>query len=141
MQSDPKYTDAEVSVDLAADVEDEAPDRAEFLRDHLGVPTDGRVIVTRPPMDNEDESNRDDGRWIVATIPFRDHRKDDAPWAAFPDKQKGRRQPIWKWENPEDDPEDITLSPSYGRKKGTDGAWSGEWEIHCWIKNGDLDLL
>jgi hypothetical protein len=137
MQSDPKYEGAEVTVELADDVDD--PDRAKFLRDHLGVPTDGRAIVTRPPMDDEDYSGRDDGRWIVGTIPFRDYRKDDDPWAAFPEKQKGRRQPIWKWENPDDDPENITLSPSYGRKKGE--QWSGEWEIHCWIKNGDIELL
>ena len=138
MQSDEKYRGATVDVELADEVAADEPERAEFLRSHFGVPTDGIVAIL---YEQDEESNRDDGRWIAGTIPFRDHRT-DGPWFAFPDKPKGRKQPIWEWTNPEEPVENITLAPSFGRHEGTDDdPWGGEWEIHCWIRNGEVDLL
>lgn len=70
------------------------------------------------------------------TFPFRDHRKDDAPWFGRPDSEKWHRSPVWKWQNPEEDPhEDLTLNPSIGTQSDQ------ELSFHCYIRNGEIDWL
>jgi len=68
------------------------------------------------------------------TFPFRDVNKDDEPWSAFPDKENYKQHPIWKWQNPNEDPhENLTLAPSIGVGQPT--------EFHCFIRNGEIDWL
>lgn len=98
------------------------------------VPIDGYVHILYRDPDNPQSGRDEDGRWYAGSFPFRDHRKDDAPWAAFPDKPKGKRHPVWKWQNPEDDPhEELTLNPSIGLGDPT--------YLHCWIRDGELEWL
>jgi hypothetical protein len=98
------------------------------------LPVDGFAEILYPR-----EPDPDDGWWQVKescwrhSIPFRDESK-DGPWFAYPDADKWKRCPIWKWTNAPNT-EDLTLRPSYGMR---DGAG---WEIHCWIRSGDIDLL
>jgi hypothetical protein len=70
------------------------------------------------------------------TFPFRSVEKDDAPWFGRPDADKWHRSPIWKWQNPDEDPhERLTLNPSIGRQD-EDGI-----TFHCYIRNGEIDWL
>jgi len=68
------------------------------------------------------------------TFPFRDVNKDDEPWAAFPDGENFKQHPIWKWQNPDEDPhESLTLSPSIGV--------GHPLEFHCYIRDGGIEWL
>jgi hypothetical protein len=104
------------------------------FRDHHvlneDVPIDGQVAFYYPDRLSPDV---DKGAWSFA-FPFRDYRKDGAPWAAFPEKPKWKRHPVWKWTNPEQDPhEHLTLKPSLG---------VGEpLSFHCWIRDGEIEWL
>lgn len=115
----------------------------EYLSGHhvlnADVPIDGQVEFHRYYREDEDDhvpSQTHEGRpyWNVAEFPFRDHRKDDAPWAAFPEKPNFKSHPVWEWENPDADPhESLTLSPSLGL---------GEpMYFHCWVRDGEVDWL
>lgn len=104
------------------------------LRDyHLlnqDVPIDGQVCFYYP--DSLEVAG--EGVWSH-TFPFRDHRKDGDPWAAFPDKPEHKSHPVWKWQNPEEDPyESLTLKPSLG--VGHDGL-----SFHCWVRDGEVEWL
>lgn len=68
------------------------------------------------------------------TFPFRDHRSSES-WFARPNAEKWNRGPVWKWQNPGEDPhESLTLSPSIG-------LGGGEITFHCYIRNGEIDWL
>lgn len=98
------------------------------------VPIDGLVhLLFRDPEDPQGGRDQD-GRWYAGSFPFRDHREDADPWFAFPDKGEFERHPVWKWQNPEEDPhEQITLKPSIGLGQ--------PMYLHCWIKQGEIDWL
>lgn len=103
------------------------------LRDHHilneDVPIDGIVAFYYPGgLDPDSEQ----APWSF-TFPFRDHRRDDAPWFAFPDRPEWERHPVWKWENPEKGRENITLSPSLGVGQ--------PMTFHCWIRDGEVAWL
>lgn len=67
-------------------------------------------------------------------FPFRSVKKGDSPWFARPDGEKRDRHPIWKWQNPDEDPhENLTLKPSIGKRNS-----DGEIVFHCWIENGEI---
>lgn len=129
MDTEPKYqNESELLVEMAGE-NDYTP---EFHLLNEDVPIDG--IVTFLYRDEGNPSTRDDGKWKVGSFPFRDHRKDDAPWAAFPDKPNGENHPVWKWTTPEDDPhESLTLSPSLGL--------GSPMYFHCWVRNGEIQWL
>ena len=133
MQSDPEYQHAVVLVDMAHKHGGSAPDTMVINDD---VPIDGIVDLRypreTPPPDGWQDG--DDTYWRHS-IPFRDHRK-GGPWFGRPDGEKGQRSPVWKWQNPEESIESITLNPSYGMGDG-----DGGYKIHCYIRNGEVDLL
>lgn len=109
--------------------------RNEPLRDHHqlneDVPIDGIVCFYFPDRLDPDV---DEGPWSFS-FPFRDHRKGDHPWFAFPDREKWERHLVWKWQNPEGDPhENLTLKPSLGI--GRD-----DLVFHCYIRNGEIEWL
>ena len=134
MQSKPEYQHAIVVVDLAEKHGGDAPD---FLVVNEDVPTDGVVDLRypreTPPPDGWDETH---GEFWRHSIPFRDHRK-DGPWFGWPENDQWHRQPVWKWQNPDEPTENITLNPSYGMRD----TENDRWEIHCYIRNGEVDLL
>jgi len=159
MQSDPKFRDCAIAVRLAGERErDEFQEYREKrlearrsdpdspvvggertnhpLRDHHllneDVPISGQVQLYFP--DRLDKIDPDEPGAFSFAIPFRDHRE-HGQWFARPDAEKWRRHPVWKWENPEDDRENITLSPSYGVRP------DGDWTLHCWIRDGSIELL
>jgi len=43
----------------------------------------------------------------------------------------------WRWENPDEPTEDITLSPSIGVGRDQSGGW--DW--HCYVRDGEVDNL
>lgn len=101
------------------------------LRDHHllneDVPIDGQVTFYFPDvLDDADETGL-----FAFSFPFRSAEKTDAPWFARPDAEKFSRHPVWKWENPEADRDDITLSPSLG--VGREAL-----VFHCFIEDGDV---
>lgn len=104
------------------------------LRDHHilneDVPIDGVVCFYYPGrLDDPDES----GVWSFS-FPFRDYSEDSAPWYAFPDREKGSRHPVWRWENPDRDPKaSLTLSPSLGVGDPV--------TFHCYIRGGEVEWL
>lgn len=95
-----------------------------------GIPVDGWITFYNP------EKLRSLEPYKHGTFPFRDHRKDDSEWFGRPDADKWHRSPIWKWQNPEDPVDDITLNPSIGRRGDGD-----EVTFHCYIRNGEIDWL
>lgn len=106
-------------------------DQEDFHQLNEDVPVDGYVHFYYP-----DRVKKRDGPagWRSFSFPFRDHRKDDAPWFAFPDADKWERHPVWKWKNPDLDPhEHLTLKPSLGV-----GGGSGSITFHCWIEDGQV---
>jgi len=53
----------------------------------------------------------------------------------FPDAPQDVNSPTtWRWENPDADPSEVTVSPSIGYYK-TDG---GEWVYHFFVENGSV---
>lgn len=114
------------------------------------VPIDGQIEFRYPKTEEDLEENRG-GRndyWIAASFPFRDHRKNNDPWAAFPEKPNFEQHPVWKWQNPEDARRDddsnleydeevveetITLSPSIGLGQ--------PMYFHCHVREGEIDWL
>lgn len=131
MDTEAKYrNDSLLEVDLVQEGSDWPPDHHALNQD---VPIDGKVaILFRDPEDPR--GGRDeDGRWYAGHFPFRDHRDDDHPWAAFPDKPNFEQHPVWKWQNPEEDADQITLKPSIGLGQ--------PMYLHCWIKQGEIEWL
>lgn len=106
----------------------------EPLRNHHqsnpDVPISGIICFYFPEgLDEDSEVNP----WSF-TFPFRDHRQETAPWAAFPEKSKLRQQPVWKWTNPSADPHArLTLEPSIGV--------GDPMQFHCWVQNGEVTWL
>lgn len=152
MDTEQKYVDcAEFYTQLAGEPEPgfiteyhengvENPDRnvigydpTESFRDHHllneDVPIDGYVQFYNPDAGEQGEP------FLFFGFPFRDHRKTDAPWAAYAEKPNGKNHPVWKWQNPEMDPHKrLTLSPSLG--VGRD-----ELTFHCYIRDGEIEWL
>lgn len=94
-----------------------------------GVPIDGQVTFYYPDKVESGDPFK------YGDFPFRD-ADTDGPWFMRPDADKWRRQPIWKWQNPDADPhEDLTLSPSIGRRA------DGDIVFHCYIRDGEIDWL
>jgi len=140
MDTEQKYrNEVEVVVELVGDdpdprLEPTAPNasRTSVSEEHFGVPVDGWVtILYRNP---DKESNLPSGKWKVGSFPFRAADKDEHPWFGFPEKDAGKKQPIWKWQNPDDAAEDLTLRPSIGM--GT-----GDPYFHVWVNNGAVDFV
>lgn len=97
------------------------------------VPIDGQVTFYFP--DRLDDTGADADGALSYTFPFRDHRKDDAPWEARPEAEEFSNHPVWKWENPEEDPEEnLTLSPSLG-------IGGDDLTFHCFIRGGEIEWL
>lgn len=97
------------------------------------VPIDGKVhLLYRDPEDPQGGRN-EDGRWYAGSFPLRDHRKDDHPWAAYPEEENFSQHPVWKWQNPEEDADQLTLNPSIGLGQ--------PMYLHCWIKQGEIEWL
>lgn len=141
MDTDEKYLGDEIFVTLAGE---RGPDwyvehmesrdscvRVNPANDHHAldpdVPVDGWITFYDPDLLEAGEPFKH------GTFPFRDHRKDGAPWAAFPAKPKGKRQPVWQWKNPEDDVGDLTLSPSIGTGDPVN--------FHCYVREGKIEWL
>lgn len=68
------------------------------------------------------------------SFPFRSVEKGGL-WFSFPDKDKGKKRPVWKWKNPDEPLSKVTLNPSLGI--GSDG----ETKFHCWVKNGEVEWV
>jgi hypothetical protein len=135
MQSNSEYEHAVVVVEQSEKHGGEAND---YYFNDESLPVDGFVEIRYPrdPENTDLESDWDaqSGQYWIHSIPYRDYRETDALWFARPDAEKWSRMPIWKWQNPPET-EAITLEPSYGMKSD-DG-----WNIHCYIRNGEVDLL
>lgn len=100
------------------------------------VPVDGFVHILYRDPDEPDSGRDKDGRWYAGSFPFRSTEKDADPWFAFPDKPKGERHPVWEWKNPDEDPhESITLKPSIGLGS------AGDWRLHVYITDGEIEFL
>lgn len=96
------------------------------------IPVDGWVTFYDPDLLETGEPFKH------GTFPFRSVDTDDQ-WFVHPDAQKGRRRPIWKWENPEEDPtEHLTLSPSIGMGMTEP---SEDPDFHCFIQDGEIKWL
>lgn len=137
MDTEDKYlNDPLLEVELAKNLPEDSNRRTHPLNND--VPIDGHVHILFRRSDEPDSGRDKDGRWYAGSFPFRDHRSDEYLWAAYPDKPNGRNHPVWKWQNPDEDPhENITLNPSIGLGKGE----SKGWRLHCWIKNGEIDFI
>jgi hypothetical protein len=135
MQSDTEYGHAVVLVDMAHKHGGSAKDTMAVNDD---VPIDGVVDLRypreTPPPDGWEDG--DDTYWRHS-IPFRNHRRDGHPWFGRPDADEWSRCPVWKWLNPNETVENITLSPSYGMRDSENGGY----KIHCYIHDGEADLL
>lgn len=94
------------------------------------VPVDGQICFYWP---DRLESVNDGNRPFAFEFPFRDHRKDDAPWFAAPDANKFSKHPVWRWKNPDAQRENITLEPSLGI--------GDPMRFHCYVRGGDIDWL
>jgi len=50
----------------------------------------------------------------------------------FPNAPQDAETPVtWRWENPDADPQDVTVSPSIGY-----GKRDGEWRYHFFVEDG-----
>lgn len=148
MDTEDKYLDTEFYVQMVGeappdfavdyyerrinDPDDSLVDYQRELRDHhqldKNVPIDGIVAFYWP-----DQLEKEDGTPWSFSFPFRDNRKDDEPWFAFPDKDSPKRHPVWKWQNPEESTDNITLDPSLGVGQPP--------TFHCYIRNGEIQWL
>jgi hypothetical protein len=129
MDTDPKYRN-----DPLLEVECPGHRDAHVLNED--VPIDGFVHILYRDPDEPQSGRNKDGRWYAGSFPFRSANKDDAPWFAFPDKDKGKRHPVWEWQNPDEDPnESLTLEPSIGLGS------TGDWRLHVYIRDGAIDWL
>lgn len=139
MDTTEKYLDDEFYVVLAGERPDE-----KFIYTNRGVDDihegsdiqparDHHYIGEEPPVDGwvtfYDPDLLDEGEpFKHGTFPFRDHSKDNL-WFALPDEEKGSKHPVWKWQNPDEDPhENLTLKPSIGMGDN----------FHCWIEQGEI---
>jgi hypothetical protein len=88
----------------------------------------GELPLERAQMWNPyvtDENARGHRDCIIAT----------ADCEHFPDAPQDDGVPTtWRWENPGDDPENLTVSPSIGYYK-TD---AGEWVYHFFVEDGNV---
>ena len=134
MQSSDEYRHAIVLVDMAHKHGGSAPDTMVINDD---VPING-IVDLRYPRETPPPDGWQDGdeTYWRHSIPFRDHRK-DGPWFGRPDGEKWQRSPVWKWQNPEKSIENITLNPSYGMRDSENGGY----KIHCYIRDGEVELL
>lgn len=133
MDTEPKYrNDSLLEVHLNGEAQNDYPPEHHPLNDD--VPIDGMITLLYRDPEEPDSGRDEDGRWKAGTFYFRDHRKDDDPWAAFPEEDNFSQHPVWKWKNPEKDPhEHITLNPSIGLGQPL--------YLHCWIKQGEIEWL
>lgn len=131
MQSDSRFEEVVVQVFMAGKHGGDRPNTHPL---NEAVPIDG-FIELRYPREDEPFDPETDGQYWRLSWPFRDHREDGL-WFARPDGEKWERSPVWEWENPEEPVENITLSPSYGMKND-----DGSWHIHCYIRDGEVELL
>ena len=141
MDTDEKYLGDEFFVKMAGE---RGPD---WYIEHMeskenvvsvGPASGNRRIGEQPPVDGwvtfYDPDLLEAGEpFKHGDIPFRDYRKTAAPWFAFPDKPAGEKHPVWKWQNPDEDPhESLTLQPSIGLHGSA---------MHCYIRDGEIDWL
>jgi len=104
------------------------------LRDHRAlnedVPIDGQIRFYWP---DRMEPDCEEG-WKSFEFPFRSVEKDDAPWAAYPDKENFSQHPVWEWQNPNEDPhEKLTLKPSIGV--------GSPLTFHCFVRDGEVEWI
>lgn len=97
------------------------------------VPIDGQISLLYRDPEAPQRGRKKDGRCYAGTFPFRDYRKDDHPWEAHPDWDAATQHPVWKWLNPNQDPDQITLEPNIKRGRKP--------YLHCWIKEGEIGWL
>lgn len=91
-------------------------------------PVDGWVTFYNPDLLEQGEPFKH------GTFPFRDYRTDGL-WFAKPDEDEWSKHPIWKWQNPEEDPHsNLTLKPSIGKQ-------DGKITFHCHIRNGEIKWI
>lgn len=94
------------------------------------VPVDGFVTFYDPGLLESGSAYKH------GTFPFRSVNKDDPPWFARPDDDEWSRHPVWKWQNPDEDPNHhLTLTPSIGLR-GDDGI-----RFHVFIRDGEIVWL
>jgi hypothetical protein len=102
------------------------------------IPIDG-LVEFRYPRYQEDQPDRFDldesGHFWRLTFPYRSVEKDDEPWFGNPNGGEWSRRPIWKWQNPNDPLDEMTLSPSIGKQS------DGEMDFHCYVRNGEIEWL
>jgi len=73
--------------------------------------------------------------WKYYDFPFRSVNKDDDLWFAYPDREKFTKQPVWKWQNPDESISELTLKPSIGVNA------DDELTFHCFVENGEIEWL
>lgn len=102
------------------------------------IPIDG-VVEFRYPRYQDDQPDEfrpdEDGYFWRLTYPYRSIEKDEHPWFGRPDAEDFHRRPIWKWQNPDEPLDEMTLNPSIGKRS------DGEIDFHCYIRNGEIDWL
>lgn len=100
---------------------------------------DTRVMGVNPPVDgrvtfyNPDKLEAGEG-YKHFDFPFRDENR-EGDWFGNPDEDKGRKYPVWKWENFGESLDEITLNPSLGVSP------RGTTVFHCFIKDGEIEWL
>lgn len=102
------------------------------------IPIDGTIEFRYPRYqdDQPDEFRPDeDGYYWRLTFPYRSVEKDSPPWLGAPERDKWSKRPIWKWQNPDEPLEQMTLEPSIGLR-GDDGI-----RFHCYVRNGEIEWL
>lgn len=102
------------------------------------IPIDGTVEFRYPRyQDDQPDEFRpyENGYFWRMTFPYRDKRRDEHPWFRFPEEEKGKRHPIWKWENADEPLDNMTLSPSIGKSN------DGEMVFHCYVRDGKIEWL
>jgi hypothetical protein len=130
MQSNAEYEHAVLEVEPSEKHGGKSPDHYYGEAD---LPIDGFAEIWYPRETDPEPDWHEREAHYHHPIPYRDEAA-DGPWFAFPDASAWSRSPIWKWQNAPDT-ENITLAPSYGTKS------DGEWKLHCWIRDGEIDLL
>lgn len=119
----------------------EWPDSAEDIgliishgsRDYRGVTVDGMVELHDLPAKKAGKPYR------AGPFPYRGEERGGKAYDINEDGDT--TLPVWLWVNDYEDPSNLTLKPSIGWGEPDDDDDEEEWDLHVFIRNGEIDII